>query len=206
MKYIAPKALETKYTCPHCSAIAQHRWATCSPKLENYVDHQCAIRIGHCTNCGEYTIWHWEDLIYPNHGTAPPPNPDMPEPVTKCYQEAAGICSVSPRGAAALLRLALQVLCGELGEKGKNINDDIAALVKRGLPPQVQQSLDIVRVTGNSAVHPGQIDTDSQDAVTTLFTLLNVVVDYMITLPKQISDTYGKLPQPARDAIAKRDK
>ena len=129
----------------------------------------------------------------------------MPEAVTKCYQEAAGICTISPRGAAALLRLALQILCGELGEDGKNINTDIAALVKRGLPPQVQQSLDIVRVTGNNAVHPGQIDTDSQDVVTTLFSLLNVVVEYMITLPKQISETYAQLPQPARDAIDKRD-
>jgi hypothetical protein len=130
----------------------------------------------------------------------------MPEAVTNCYQEAAGITSISPRGAAALLRLALQILCAELGEQGKNINSDIAALVKKGLPPQVQKSLDIVRVTGNNAVHPGQIDADSIEVVGSLFSLLNVVVEYMITLPNQINQTYESLPEPARDAIEKRDK
>ena len=39
--------------------------------------------------------------------------------------------------------------CGHLGESGKNINDDIAALVKKGLNLMIQQSLDVVRVIGN---------------------------------------------------------
>ena len=45
-----------------------------------------------------------------------------------------------------------------LGEKGEKLDDDIANLVKRGLNPTVQKSLDIVRVIGNEAVHPGVLD------------------------------------------------
>ena len=45
-----------------------------------------------------------------------------------------------------------------MGEKGKDINTDIGNLVKKGLPIKVQESLDILRVIGNEAVHPGQLD------------------------------------------------
>jgi hypothetical protein len=113
--------------------------------------------------------------------------------------------SKSPRGAAALLRLGIQVLCRELGEPGKNINTDIASLVAKGLPIIVQQSLDIVRVTGNDAVHPGQIDTDNPETVSQLFRLLNIIVEYMIALPKQVSGIYSGLPKDKIDGIKNRD-
>ena len=111
----------------------------------------------------------------------------------------------SPKGAAALLRLSIQVLCRELGESGKNINSDIKELVKKGLPVIVQQSLDIVRVTGNDAVHPGQIDTDDINVVNKLFELINVIIEYMIALPKKVSGLYDTLPEEKKEGIKKRD-
>jgi hypothetical protein len=142
---------------------------------------------------------------YPDRGNAPPPNPDMPAVVRNYYEEAAAVAARSPRAAAGLLRLALQVLCKELGEDGENINADIGSLVKKGLPLTVQQSLDVVRVTGNHAVHPGQIDTDDEQVVGALFTLVNVIVEYMVALPKRVGALYSGLPQGALEQIAKRD-
>ncbi len=144
-------------------------------------------------------------MVCPDHGTAPPANPDIPEDVLKLYSEAASIASKSPRAAAGLLRLAVQMLCKDLGESGKNINDDIGSLVKKGLPPTVQQSLDVVRVIGNNAVHPGQIDVDDERVVSALFSLINVIVEYMVSLPNQIGSLYNALPPSALEQIQKRD-
>jgi hypothetical protein len=159
-----------------------------------------------CDHCNDFSVWLRGNLLYPNKGEAPQPNPDLPETVKDIYLEASSISSTSPRGSAALLRLAVQVLCVELGEEGKNINADIASLVKKGLPERVQQALDIVRVTGNNAVHPGQIDVDDPAVTSNLFELLNVITEYTISMPNKINSVYGTLPDKALEAINKRDK
>lgn len=146
-------------------------------------------------------------MIYPDASIALPPNPDLPEDIKNDYEEARSILNRSPRGAAALLRLCIQKLCIHLGEKGKSLDPDIGNLVKRGLPEKIQMALDIIRVIGNNAVHPGQIDLkDDQDTANELFKLVNIITDVMITQPKKIDELYASLPEGAREAIEKRDK
>jgi Domain of unknown function (DUF4145) len=80
-------------------------------------------------------------------------------------------------------------------------------LVKKGLNPKIQKSLDIVRVIGNEAVHPGQIDLrDQPTTATQLCTLLNVIADAMITQPKIIESLYTALPETKLQQIEQRDK
>lgn len=105
-----------------------------------------------------------------------------------------------------MLRLSIQILCKELGEPGVNINTDIGSLVRKGLPVLVQQSLDVVRVTGSDAVHPGQIDTDDAETVNRLFGLINVIIEYMIALPNEVSGLYTGLPTNKLKGITDRDK
>lgn len=143
-------------------------------------------------------------MVYPMSGTAPRPNAEMPPAIKDLYVEASDIFSRSPRAAAALLRLAIQLLCRELGEKGANINDDIQSLVNKGLSPVVQQSLDAVRVIGNEAVHPGTIDTDDPEVVEVLFELLNVIVEDRIATPKKVTGIYQRLPADKLAAIKNR--
>jgi hypothetical protein len=147
-------------------------------------------------------------MIFPLTSTAPFPNQDLPEDIKRDFEEARQIQSLSPRGSAALLRLCIQKLCIHLGENGKNINKDIASLVSKGLPAKVQQALDIVRVVGNNAVHPGQIDLkDDVEIANSLFGLVNLIGDVMITQPKHIEEMYNTvLPDSHREAIEKRDK
>ena len=208
MKYIQPNVFATSFTCPHCGAISKQDWwmKRWRGDQANNDDKIHPLRVGTCHHCSKNTLWVEDKMFYPDSGNAPFPNPEMPESVKKLYMEAAAIHTKSPRGAAALLRLSIQVLTKELGEDGKNINKDIGSLVKKGLPDIVQKSLDIVRVTGNDAVHPGQIDTDNPETVGQLFDLVNIIVEYMIALPKRVSGIYDGLPADKVKGIETRDK
>jgi hypothetical protein len=135
---------------------------------------------------------------------------NMPVEIVKDYDEAKLTFPVSARSSAALLRLAIQKLCKHLGESGKDLNSDIEALVKKGLPPHIQQALDIVRVIGNEAVHPGEINVrDNPEIAKILFTLVNEIVDDSlgkIRKQAEIEKIYQALPEKKLEQIRERDK
>ncbi len=175
--YTPPAFNKTAFHCPKCRAFAKQVWFQGYGKLpQNAPFQEEKLKFTICTHCEARTVWYDGTMLFPDTSTAPHPNQDLPGDIVSDYEEAGSILSRSPKGAAALFRLCIQKLCKHLGESGKNINADIAALVKKGLHPAVQKSLDIVRVIGNEAVHPGTIDLndqpDTQSSSPTLSTLL----------------------------------
>lgn len=163
--------------------------------------------LSQCYNCDEIAIWVQSALVYPMRGDAPLPNTDMPTDVRIDFEEAGKIVGLSPRGAAALLRLAIQKLCQHLGESDRTIDQNIKSLVAKGLDVRIQQALDIVRVIGNEAVHPGSIDLrDDIATATKLFGLVNLITDTMISQPKHIDELYSSLPPEKLAGIKARDK
>lgn len=164
------------------------------------------LHISKCYHCKKIAVWVHDAIVFPHERQGPQPNQDLPEDIIEDFEEARSIVGLSPRGAAALLRLCIQKLCVFLGEKGKKLDDDIASLVSKNLNPLVQKSLDIVRVIGNEAVHPGVIDlNDDRDTANRLFDLVNSIADQMITHPKTVEELYDKLPEPKRKAIEERN-
>jgi len=205
------------FKCPHCGTFAKQNWWYII-KIDQYFpgginhniyskDYVSQFKCAQCDSCNNHTIWLDDKMMYPTSGSAPLPNPDMPHDVKQDYEEARSIVTISPRGAAALLRLSIQKLCKHLGASGEHINSDIATLVANGLPIKLQQALDSVRVIGNNAVHPGQIDlTDDIDTANKLFVFINIICDNQISQPKQINEFYTeKIPDNLKDAIDKRD-
>jgi len=116
------------------------------------------IFISRCYSCGDITVWKHDTILYPPTRYEVEPNPDLPDDVRADFDEARSVLDLSPRSAAAMLRLCIQKICMHLGEPGKNLNDDIGSLVRKGLNARAQKALDIVRVVGNNAVHPGELD------------------------------------------------
>lgn len=211
MAFQQPHFNNKSFTCPHCGVLArQNKWGLelNSQNGNRYAEEQIrygALKISVCDNCSKNCLWIVDKYIYPDISTAPLPNVDMPSGVKEDYDEAATIYTRSPRGAAALLRLAIQKLMVHLGQTGKNINDDIGALVSNGLPVTIQQALDVVRVTGNNAVHPGLLDANDKEIVEQLFSLVNLIVEYQISLPARVQQAFDSLPEGAKAGIAKRD-
>ena len=213
VKYIEPATDKKSFTCPHCGVVSLMHFHCIS-----YIDKDLLefherkhggnswVQVATCHNCCKHIIWVDNIYAYPDI-VAEEANSDMPEGVKQLYNEAGLIYNVSPRAACALLRLAIDRLCNELGETDRDINKNIGELVKKGLPVSVQQALDVVRVVGNKAVHPGQIafDVDDVGTATMLMRLLNIIVSRMISEPKEIAGLYDQLPESVKQSITKRD-
>jgi hypothetical protein len=205
----APVFKEESFNCPHCNAYSHQTWYQTTDGHSGHGGYTDIpnLMIAWCARCNQYSLWLHDKMIYPEESGIQLPNPDLRDDIKADYNEARSIVNKSPRGAAALLRLCIQKLCEQLGQSGKNINKDIANLVKEGLPPDIRRTLDIVRVIGNDAVHPGQMDLkDDVETANKLFGLVNLIAQVMITQPNEIKQLYETLPETKRKAIEDRDK
>ena len=173
--------------------------------LEDFVPR--ALTLSSCHSCGKTAIWMQEQMVFPKTSLVDPPNADLSPDIAAIYDEAASIVSDSPKGATALLRLALQMVMVQIGEGGKNINADIKNLVDKGLSTKIQKAVDLLRVAGNNAVPPGQISFDDDKGIAlSMFKHLNLIAEEMITRPKEIEELYDDvIPKETKKHIEERD-
>lgn len=158
---------------------------------ETYANTFCV-----CQNCYKISIWVDEKIVYPKPRLTPLPNEDLPDEIKADYEEASAIVQDSPRGACALLRLALQKLMIHLGED-RNLDEAIQSLIdKNKIDGTLQKALDSVRAMGNNAVHPNELDIkDNHDIAITLFKIVNYIAEKILSDKKQINEIYELLPE-----------
>jgi hypothetical protein len=221
-----PQYKAKSFRCPFCGVVAEQQWwnsFTIQQKDDASVNAFAgSIRavyrdleksdIGKyefstCHNCRQVTVWNGKDIVYPHNSGVELHHPDMPEDVTSLYEEARSIVNLSPRASACLLRIALDTLMPHFGEKTGCINKSIGNLVaNKGLSIKVQQSLDLLRVIGDNAAHITEMKIeDNRETALSLFSVLNEIVEEMITEPKRIDDMFNTLPAKAIKNIERRD-
>ena len=216
-KYIEPKLDLDAFTCPYCGVTSQQKWAhididTDSVEREieiigSYMEEDevwSGIFTSWCLHCKQAALWKETKIVYPLIGSFPPPHENLPEDIKEIYNEAGSIANTSPRAACALFRVAIEMLLNHIGKEG-NINDNIKKLVKEGLHPKFQKILDILRVTGNNAVHPGVIEFDEKTPIVSFYEWINMVTYILITQPAEIDSIYDNLPEKDKKAIENRD-
>lgn len=216
-EHVPPSFQTEAYHCPHCGVLTTQEWRVLlyqpDPDLPANLHHSGHWRV-ECRNCHKDSVWvkpWWDEgdprMAHPQVRGGPRPHIDTPDDVRLDYEEARSIVGNSPRGACALLRLATQKLADELEPEKGDLNEKIGRLVSKGLPEMVQQALDALRVIGNEAVHPGELDLrDDVPTASSLFELVNVIVEDRITRPKRVQEVYAKLPTKKLRGIADRDK
>ena len=203
-----------RFNCPICSANS-----LCDIHYMSIPTHMATnTHMLVCRACGQGSIRKQFDrkdnynynlrLVDPILSDAPPASDDMPEDVKADYEEARLVVNYSTRAAAALLRLSLQKLCRHLGEPGNHIDTDIRSLAKKPeFGERLIRAADTLRITGNNAVHPGEMNEDDIDNISNgLFDLLNLIVNSGITQPKRWDAMYDSLPEKPRKAAEKKDK
>jgi hypothetical protein len=167
-----------------------------------------------CGSCEQWSIWHNQLLECPRRATVgPPAHPDMPAHPKQLYQEAAAVAAVSRRASAALARATVERLLKEVdphAPKRSTLEARIGRVRNRVSTP-LAQMLDVVRVTGNDAVHtdadPRELITialDDQEGPQLLELLLetaNDLVDELITRPRTTEALWKKLPAGIKASI-----
>ena len=173
-----------------------------SQKGDLYVS---GLRLSRCYSCKQLAVWVGSKLVWPKSEQVVLPNSHMPADVQADFREAAIIVQSSPRGAAALLRLALQKLINGLVGDNIEIDKGIQKLVDEGLPKPVQQACDYVRIVGNEAVHPGTIDLRDDTAMAMrLFALLNLIVVHTVEFKTAMAEIYPTLPTAKLEGVEAR--
>ncbi|MFL6487491.1 MAG: DUF4145 domain-containing protein [Nitrososphaera sp.] len=223
----APIFQVEEFTCPFCAVYAHQTWTRCRTYYGTRYgglkdDDDPQTWHAQCFRCKKFSVWHEKKTLYPTGGMAPFPDRDLPvdakddpedkkDHIKDDYLEAGAIVTQSPRGAAALLRLVVEKLVNRIIKERKfvvekhqnDINGKIGILVKNGLRKEIQQALDVVRVTGNNAVHPlGMLDLkDDTKTALRLFKLVNMIVEDMFTKPKELQSFYDGLPDEAKQVL-----
>jgi hypothetical protein len=196
-EFIPPRFKGEGFHCPHCGVFAHQHWYEITLEEDSEREKSSAgevLSVCTCEKCNNFSLWIEEDIIYPVSGKAPLPLDDMPEETKKRFLEARSILGASPGSAAALMRLALGQLISHLGEK-EDIIGNIESLKNRGLDAKFQKALHSVRMIGEEAVTPGQIDPgDDEETALVLFNLMNLIVDTLITQPRMVDEILEKLP------------
>jgi hypothetical protein len=154
------------------------------------------LHVSRCYNCKGFTVWVRDRLVFPIKGNEPldiieadfrqveedvqelednVPESDEHvqasveevEEASEDFEEAAAILNKSPRGAAALIRICIQNMMPLMKETGKNLDENISSLVRKGLEVEIQQAMDVLQVIRRNPGQDSDVDLRDETAIAT---------------------------------------
>jgi hypothetical protein len=174
------------------------------------------LHVSRCYNCKGFTVWVRDRLVFPVRGDEPPDvvevdfeevaedvqetaedvqhgdehvqdNAEDFEEVSEDFEEAAAILNKYPRAAAALIRICIQNMMPLLKQTGKNLDENISSLLRKGLEVQIQQAMDVLQVIRRNPGQENHVDLRDETAIATrMFESLKEILERrMLKNPNQ---------------------
>mgnify|MGYP001576278160 CR=1 FL=1 len=185
-------------TCPFCMETGNFKVAFHAEKKKPNGHKLLNFDTLECGNCKGYVMCLWSGS-HNLHASRVLPWPLQYEKHPEHWPAAVGrywlqakrsLTSENWDAAAVMARSAMQIALREQGAQGANLKQEIEDLARRGLlPPIMKEWADTVRELGNDSAHPQpqQAPTSSRDAQD-IARYLDVLLEYLYDLPKQIAD------------------
>jgi hypothetical protein len=126
------------------------------------------LHISNCHSCNGFSLWVGGLLVFPTKIDK------TPELVEEDLEEAAAILNEFPRGATALMRVCIVPL---LEDNGKELNQRVSSLVRKGLEMEIQQAMDVLQVlrSDSTQLNPLESQADWETALRFLDSLKEVL-------------------------------
>jgi hypothetical protein len=98
------------------------------------------LHMSNCHSCNGFSLWVGGLLVFP---TKIDKTPDL---VEEDLEEAAAVLNKFPRGTTALMRVCIQKLVPLLEDNGKELDQRVSSLVRKGLEMEMQQAKEVLQV------------------------------------------------------------
>ncbi len=128
-----------------------------------------------------FAIFRSGRMLFPRYRKRKSLPPEAGNIAKRYYRDANAIAKISPQAAAALLRATIEALCRQiLGDKRSSLSEMIKVLQsKYHFDKEVEQAMHVLRIIGNEALHPTELNY-SVRATTTTVNKLFMLVDYIV--------------------------
>ncbi|WP_427108451.1 DUF4145 domain-containing protein [Lysinibacillus xylanilyticus] len=117
----------------------------------------------------------------------------IPEKVQKAFEAAVRVKNIDQAICVLSLRRALEIMCKDKNAKGKTLYHKLQDLEKKNILPHIMSDVaNFLKDEGNSAAHGDDIEF-SIEKVHLLINFTKTILDYVYTLPGQLSDAQTKM-------------
>ncbi len=130
-----------------------------------------------------------------------------PEKIRKEYEQALKIKRQDPASFAMRIRRALEAICIDKGEPGKNLNNDLKSLSENGIFPSIVADIaEELKLIGNAGAHikPRKPREIGEEQVQVIDDFFHLVVTYVYEAPVRLEE-YRKLLLPELPQIISHD-
>src|SRR2546421_7824189 len=172
------------FRCDGCNAIVGYRtYYADAVDIEEAekLDKKWVLHADDCESDSSFKTH--ASLIYSTHKVERELSAHVPDEIKSLYQRALKVKRIEPNSFAVQIRQALEAVCINQGEPGKNLSADLRQLSKRGvLPPTIDEIAQKLKDTGNDGAHvrPQEVESYQVQSIDDFF---HLIVNYVYDAP-----------------------